>query len=347
MAFALNQILVGVTNGAAMTDTLMRCGAGDNFRQTLNATEFMTSRLWLSNKTFNSREFLGQSNYATSIRNTEFINKLENGENGVIALNAAINEMLPEDHKGKRRMSYSYLNQLICASEMIVNPRMWNDHCAKIWHVKFSDIIEATPKVNRERAVFQAGFYVDRNPSVCSPIANMFGTQYVVGCGVIERPFHHLAPPLGGENGAELSVSTGSKDFVFGVNSLKMDYPTNSPTNDVVIFGIDTRFQNRTAADILHHNDVDTDNVEDLQARMMKSFSEEQEILTINGVFQNMFSTTIKAISMGGLIKEKEVLLHYYMALVDNDVKVVQAPSSVCNDTTDIQIFEGTLKIQT
>ena len=77
-AFALNQMLVGSTNGAAIVDTLMRCRKENNFCQTLSATEFTHNSLWLSNKNFNRRYYLGQSQYATSIRNAEFINKLEN-----------------------------------------------------------------------------------------------------------------------------------------------------------------------------------------------------------------------------------------------------------------------------
>ena len=49
-AFALNQMLVGSTNCAAMTDTLMRCYAKENFRHTMSATEFMQNGLWLSNR---------------------------------------------------------------------------------------------------------------------------------------------------------------------------------------------------------------------------------------------------------------------------------------------------------
>ena len=160
-AFALNQTLVGATNCAAMTDTLMRCGAKDNLKQTMKATGFMQNSLWLSNKNFNTRESLGQSQYAASVRNAEFINKLEHGENGVIALNSAVNEMLPEEHERRRRMSFSYQNRLICASEMMVNPRAKissiSPQCAKIWDVKFSDIIKPS-KIDKERAVFQLVF---------------------------------------------------------------------------------------------------------------------------------------------------------------------------------------------
>ena len=61
-----------------------------------------------------------------------------------------------------------------------MNPLMWDDQCAKIWDVKFSDIIKKSPNVDKERAVFHSGFFIDRHSSVCGPIANMFGTRYVV-----------------------------------------------------------------------------------------------------------------------------------------------------------------------
>ena len=266
------------------------------------------------------------------MRNSEFINKLENGEIGVVALNSAINEMLPKEHERRRRMSFSYLNLLICESEMMVNPRMWNDHCAKIWDVKFSDIIKSSKE---ERAVFhesvvsQAGFHVNRNPSVCTSIANMFDTRYVVGCGVIERPFCHLAPPLG-QDGETLTVYPVSRDSVFGVNQLKMDYPTDSLTNDILVFGVDATFQNKSVADS-HYEHVrlspiydgeESDDVKYIQSQIMKIYlMEQKEILSVNSIFRHMFSTTIKAISMGVLIKEKDILQHYYMTLSDNDVK--------------------------
>ena len=141
-AFAMNQMLVAVTTSAAMVDTLMRCRKEDNFCQTINVTEYMSNSIWLSNTNFNRKNYLGQSAYATTIRTTEYINKLENGENGAVYLNSAVNTMLDEKDQRKRRMSFSYLKRLVCASEMMVNPLLWDEQCARIWDVKFSDIIE-------------------------------------------------------------------------------------------------------------------------------------------------------------------------------------------------------------
>ena len=131
-----------------------------------------------------------------------------------------------------------------------------------------------------------------------------------------------MEPPLS-EDGESLSVGIGCRDFVFGVVRLYMDYPTDSPTNDVIVFGIDATFQNKSAADIIYHDDDDEDNnVQDIQEQMMKTYSVEQkEILAVNGVFQHMFSATLKAISMGVLIKEKDILCHYYATLFEKDVK--------------------------
>ena len=323
-AFAMNQMLVSVTSSAAMVDALMRCRKEDNFCQTINATEFTRNSIWLSNTNFNRKNYLGQSAYASTIRTTEYINKLENGENGVIWLNTAVNTMLDEKDQRIRRMTFSYLKRLVCASEMMVNPLLWDEQSARIWDVKFSDIIERSPpNLDKEKAVYQSGFFIDRHPSVCAPIANMFGTKYAVGCAIIERPFHHLAPPLSADEDDEPpSVSLGYRDPVFGISRLYMDYPTDSPTNDAVVFGVDATFKKKTAADLVYHDDNADNSIQAIQEEMMKAYSPEQkEILTINGIFRLMFSTTLKAICMGVLIKEKEILRHYYSALFEEEIK--------------------------
>ena len=319
-AFAMNQMLVAVTSSAAMVDTLMRCRKEDNFCQTMNATEYVHNSIWLSNTNLNRKNYLGQSAYASTIRTTEYINKLENGENGVVYLNSAVNTMLDEKDRRRRRMSFSYLKRLVCASEMMVNPLLWDEQCARIWDVKFSDIIERSPpKLDKEKAVFQSGFFIDRHPSVRAPIANMFGTKYVVGCAIIERPFHHLEPSLSED---KASVALGYRDSVFGIDRLYMDYPTDSPTNDAIVFGVDATFKKKTAADLVYHNDSIDNSIQYIQEEVMKAYSSEQkETSTINGIFRHMFSTTLKAICMGVLIKEKEILRHYYSLLVEEEIK--------------------------
>ena len=158
---------------------------------------------------------------------------------------------------------------------------------------------------------------------MCTPNANLFGTKFVVGCGVIEGPYDIGKEPAAAqeEGEEEITLAIEHSDAVFNVDELVLQYPSNSPTNDKIVFGVDARFV-RKANFSYDYSKQGCEEDRHLKRQLMKAFTPVQrEILAINGIFRHMYSTSIKAISMGALIKEKEILRHYYTALCDDEVK--------------------------
>ena len=336
-AFALNQMMISNLNCVAMTDAIMKCGVIDDYRQILTTEDFLKSRSFAQGFR-RSRNILGQSQLSNMLRNRQYIDKLQNADNGLVALNDAVNEMLPPHQNRRiRRISYSYFTRLNAAAELMVHPRLWDNQCVKIWDVKFSNITNLErnsfkrvddPEIEEaERKVVRRGFDVGRRPSVCTPNANLLGTKFVVGCGVIERPYDIGNEPAAAaaagqeEDEEEITLAIENSDAVFSVDELVLQYPSNSPTNDKIVFGVDARFV-RKANFSYDYSEQGCEEDRHLKRQLMKAYTPVQrEILAINGIFRHMYSTSIKAISMGALIKEKEILRHYYTALCDDEVK--------------------------
>ena len=64
----------------------------------------------------------------------------------------------------------------------MTDPVLWQEQISKIWDLKFSQIVDGVCDENdydkKESVVNNMGFDVERVPSICKPINNIFG----VGC---------------------------------------------------------------------------------------------------------------------------------------------------------------------